>query len=84
MASPTFDIIDSHSTNTIKHSVTIFASLLMSFAITVSSHAAEIAPDRSATYKSVNDIQLKMDVFEPAGLKASDHRPAIVYFFGGG
>jgi len=67
-----------------KHTLTVFASLLLGFAVTLTSHAAEIAPDRSVTYKSVNDIKLQMDVFEPAGLKASDHRPAIVFFFGGG
>ncbi len=46
--------------------------------------AAEIAPNRSVTYKSVNGIELKLDVFEPAGFKVADHRPAIVFFFGGG
>jgi acetyl esterase len=35
-------------------------------------------------YKTVNGTELKMDVFEPAGFKATDHRPAIVFFFGGG
>jgi acetyl esterase/lipase len=32
----------------------------------------------------VDGIELKLDVFEPMGHKASDHRPAIVFFFGGG
>ncbi len=32
----------------------------------------------------LGDTSLKLDVFEPAGLKPTDHRPAIVFFFGGG
>ncbi len=50
----------------------------------VAAHAADFAPTRSVIYKPVNGIELKMDVFEPAGFKTTDHRPAIVFFFGGG
>ncbi len=64
-----------------KHIVT---SILMGFAALGASHAADITPSRSAIYKAVNGTELKMDVFEPAGFKATDHRPAIVFFFGGG
>jgi acetyl esterase/lipase len=46
--------------------------------------AADYAPDRAVVYKTVDGVSLKMHVFEPAGLKASDTRPAIVFFFGGG
>lgn len=45
---------------------------------------AEPAADGSVIYKTVNGIELKMDVFEPAGFKAADRRPAVVFFFGGG
>ncbi len=48
------------------------------------SQAADVAPTRSVTYKSVSGAELKMDAFEPAGFKARDRRPAIVFFFGGG
>ncbi len=41
-------------------------------------------PDRLIPYKSVDGVELKLHAFEPEGLKASDHRPAIVFFFGGG
>ena len=32
----------------------------------------------------MDGVELKLHVFEPEGLKASDHRAAIVFFFGGG
>lgn len=64
-----------------KHTLT---SILMGFAALGAAHAADIAASRSVIYKTVNGIELKMDVFEPAGFKATDHRPAIVFFFGGG
>ena len=36
------------------------------------------------TYKTVGDVKLALNIFNPAGHKASDSRPAIVFFFGGG
>ena len=36
------------------------------------------------TYKSVEGTDLKIWIFEPEGHRASDSRPAIVFFFGGG
>ncbi len=36
------------------------------------------------TYKSVGDVKLNLWLYEPAGHKPSDKRPAIVFFFGGG
>ncbi|MCP5560939.1 MAG: alpha/beta hydrolase [Verrucomicrobiaceae bacterium] len=60
------------------------SAFLLLFGITFPADAAEITPTRSLTYKSVGDAELKMDLFEPEGLKATDHRPAIVFFFGGG
>tara|TARA_R110002096_G_scaffold352023_1_gene545002 strand:+ start:677 stop:1555 length:879 start_codon:yes stop_codon:yes gene_type:complete len=35
-------------------------------------------------YREVDDVQLKLWAFNPEGWKASDSRPAIVFFFGGG
>ena len=46
--------------------------------------AVDFVPTRSVVYKTVGDVELKMDLFEPEGLKATDRRPAIVFFFGGG
>jgi acetyl esterase/lipase len=39
---------------------------------------------RSEVYKTVGDVKLSMYVVAPEGHKASDKRPAIVFFFGGG
>jgi acetyl esterase len=39
---------------------------------------------RVETYKSVDGVELKLWIFEPTGHKASDSRPAIVFYFGGG
>ena len=41
-------------------------------------------PSRRISYKKVGEVQLWLDVFEPDGHRASDRRPAIVFFFGGG
>jgi acetyl esterase/lipase len=68
---------------TLKHLLTLLASLLP-LGFTVPAQGAEVAPNRSVTYKTVDGTELKIDAFEPKGLKASDHRPAIVFFFGGG
>ncbi|MEP4078581.1 alpha/beta hydrolase [Haloferula sp.] len=46
---------------------------------------AEIsAADQEVVYKTVGGTKLKLHVFKPEGWKASDERPAIVFFFGGG
>ena len=39
---------------------------------------------KSMTYKTVGDKELKIHVHYPPDWKASDMRPAIVFFFGGG
>ena len=36
------------------------------------------------TYKSVNELDLKLWVFNPPGHKVEAKKPAIVFFFGGG
>ncbi|QNN23997.1 alpha/beta hydrolase [Planctomycetales bacterium ZRK34] len=46
--------------------------------------AAKPSPTRMITYKTVGDVELKLHVFEPAGHKAGDKAPAIVFYFGGG
>ncbi len=45
---------------------------------------AGMQPDRNVPYKTIDEVQLKLHVFEPENFKASDSRPAIVFFFGGG
>ena len=44
----------------------------------------EFKPDKEIVYKSFDKDPLELNVFLPAGWKASDKRPAIVFFFGGG
>ncbi len=44
----------------------------------------ELKPDKSLVYKTVGEVELKLHVFDPEGHMASDKRPAIVFFFGGG
>jgi acetyl esterase/lipase len=39
---------------------------------------------REVTYKTVDDVELKLWIFEPTSHRAGDKRPAIVFFFGGG
>ncbi|UCC97375.1 MAG: DUF1080 domain-containing protein [Phycisphaerales bacterium] len=39
---------------------------------------------KTMTYKTVGDKELKIHVHYPSGWKASDRRPAIIFFFGGG
>jgi acetyl esterase/lipase len=38
----------------------------------------------SHVYKQVGDVELKLYAFKPAGWQATDKRPAIVFYFGGG
>lgn len=39
---------------------------------------------RAEIYKTIDDVELPIHIFEPAGHEAGDKRPAIVFFFGGG
>lgn len=41
-------------------------------------------PDELKTYKTIGEVELKLHIFNPEGHKASDQKPAIVFFFGGG
>jgi acetyl esterase/lipase len=62
-----------------------FASLVLISAIMT--HAVEttgFTPDSSITYKTVVEKELHLHVFYPEGHSATDRRPAIVFFFGGG
>jgi len=42
------------------------------------------SPDREIVYKQVEGDDLELHVFHPPGWTASDRRPAIIFFFGGG
>lgn len=66
-------------TRTLALSVSLFA-----IGFIASAQEPELAPSRTVTYKTVDGTELKMDIFNPEGFKVTDHRPAIVFFFGGG
>jgi len=53
-------------------------------AATCSPTFAEEGKTKSVTYKRASDTDLEMVLHFPPGWKASDRRPAIVFFFGGG
>lgn len=46
--------------------------------------ARPYAPDTLLTFKTIGDITLQLHVFYPEGHTSADHRPAIVFFHGGG
>lgn len=54
------------------------------FVSQLSTVVASPQPDEIVKYKAVDDVQLKLHVFNPRGHQSSDKRPAIVFFFGGG
>jgi acetyl esterase/lipase len=56
--------------------ITLFNSMALAAAVTPES--------KTMTYKTVGDRELKIHINYPPGWKASDMRPAIVFFFGGG
>ncbi len=63
-----------------------YASLILLTAsfLALPAQAQEEKPDEVVTYKSVGEVELALHVFHPPAFKASDKRPAIVFFFGGG
>lgn len=62
----------------------VLIALLTTIAPAADRFATDAKPTRLVTYKTVGDVELKLHIFEPAGHKATDHTPAIVFFFGGG
>ncbi|MDP6445017.1 MAG: alpha/beta hydrolase [Pirellulaceae bacterium] len=61
---------------------TVLAPAGWTFAQDRQAQPARATPSRKEVYKKVGDIELKMDIFEPASKGA--RRPAVVFFFGGG
>ncbi|MCF7975381.1 MAG: alpha/beta hydrolase [Phycisphaerae bacterium] len=59
----------------------IFTGILLSLAICA---FAQDKPDKIIPYKTVGDVTLSLHLFNPPDFKASDKRPAMVFFFGGG
>jgi acetyl esterase/lipase len=44
----------------------------------------ESQPTSKVVYKTINDVKLRLHIFEPSDHSADDERPAAVFFFGGG
>ncbi len=60
------------------------ALVVAASATELSAQAGDLAGAKAEVYKTVGDVQLKLYIFTPADHKATDRRPAIVFFFGGG
>jgi acetyl esterase len=52
--------------------------------LSVTPSLAKEKPDRKVVYKTVGDTQLPLFIFNPVAHQATDKRPAIIFFFGGG
>jgi acetyl esterase len=77
------------TTVTPQHSTFILVSLWAFTALAIGQNKGKTYPPKLegakvTTYKSVDGVDLKLYHFEPAGLKATDSRPAVVFYFGGG
>jgi len=60
-------------------------SLMATYSIVLGAPKPEVRkPDEVVTYRMTEQAELKLEIFRPAGWKADDERPAIVFFFGGG
>ena len=61
-----------------------FPILLVILCLLPLSAFAAVKPDKTITYKEINDVSLNLHIFTPPNHKSSDSKPAIVFFFGGG
>ena len=62
----------------------IFLLSVFSIAHTTSIQADTIVPDTITVYKTNDDINLSLHIFNPSGHEATHYVPVIVFFFGGG
>jgi acetyl esterase/lipase len=66
------------------------ASVAISSSVALAQKSAILIPGEASVqrdtrvYKAIGDVKLEMFIYKPAGWKAGDSRPAIVFFFGGG
>jgi len=62
----------------------LLLTLLADLAGAQSNYPPNLPGARAEVYKSVDGVDLRVWIYEPEGHRASDRRPAIVFFFGGG
>ena len=60
------------------------ALLVLTLVITTVHSFAAPTPDAVIEYKKIDGDALTLHIFNPPNHKATDTRPAIVFFFGGG
>ncbi|RCW92133.1 alpha/beta hydrolase [Winogradskyella arenosi] len=61
----------------------LLTTFLIAFSFTVKGQV-NFVPDSTSIYKTTAQGNLNMHLFKPSNYKASDQRPVIVFFFGGG
>ncbi len=61
-----------------------YTPALLALFVFITTAPAQEKPDRKVSYKVIGDVTLKLHIFNPPGHSASDKRPAVVFFFGGG
>ena len=61
----------------------VLVVLALSLSVAVAQERS-FKPDKQIVYKSFDKDPLELNIFLPDGWKASDRRPGIVFFFGGG
>jgi len=62
----------------------LFLIVILPLLTSCSSPAAEEQPDEILVYKTIGEVKLQLHLFKPPNHKASDKKPCIVFFFGGG
>lgn len=62
----------------------IFTFLFIIFFLTSTGYAQKKVNPRIYTYKTIDTVQLDVQVFYPEKLKRKDRLPAVIFFFGGG
>ncbi len=67
-----------------EHKNTSLTEAKIKFLLKENKSIDDITPSKLIEYKRIGDISLSLHVFNPEGHQASDSRPAIVFFHGGG
>ena len=64
--------------------IRLIQTLALVLPLAVSAQVVKLDGTKVHQYKQVGEAKLFLHAFNPKGHKASDRRPAIVFFFGGG